>query len=164
MEDNTVCVVNITTLSIYAFLKKDEHQDQLLERANKYRSEKIASWDQNRKRHPCKRFEEYYTESLNIKYELMTFSEFDHMQREFYLKKPLYEVSAETYDDMLNVLPPLKWCTIQGIEMFCMSEVYTGTFTTQYAKVGDKYYGKMVDISDKSTWIHNFMKDEVNIK
>lgn len=69
------------------------------------------------------------------------------------------ETTEEIFSEMLNVLPPLYWCTIDGVEMFCMSEMYTGTFTNQYARVGEKYYTAMVDITDQSTWIHKLLKN-----
>ena len=69
------------------------------------------------------------------------------------------EITEETFEDMLNVLPPIKWCTIDGIEMFCMSEMLTGFYTSQYIhdKGTNKYYHKIVDVTDKATWGHNFI-------
>ena len=39
--------------------------------------------------------------------------------------------------------------------MFCTSEMLTGTYTTQYAAYNGKYYSKIVDVTDESTWIYN---------
>ncbi|MGL5436016.1 MAG: hypothetical protein ACRDBO_11535, partial [Lachnospiraceae bacterium] len=72
--------------------------------------------------------------------------------------QPLKETTEEQFEEALNVLPPLKWCTIDGIEMFCMSEMYTATYTNQYARYEGKYYKKMVDVTDKSTWLNNYLK------
>ena len=52
------------------------------------------------------------------------------------------------------------WCTVEGVEMFCMSEMWTGTYTTQYAhdhRTG-KYYSKMVDVTDRDTWINTYLR------
>ena len=49
---------------------------------------------------------------------------------------------------------------VNGVEMFCMSEMYSDTYTTQYAydhRTG-KYYCKMVDSEDTSTWIHTLLR------
>ena len=84
----------------------------------------------------------------------MTYEEYHAAERAFYIEQPLEEVTAERFYEMLNVLPPRCWITLKGVEMFCMSEMLTGTYTDQYAKAGDKYYTKIVDAKDRSTWIH----------
>ena len=72
------------------------------------------------------------------------------------VKNLIKEVTEEQFNDALDVLPPLKWCTIDGIEMFCISEMTDGTYTAQYARTPDgKYYCATVDVMDKSTWINN---------
>jgi hypothetical protein len=65
------------------------------------------------------------------------------------------EITREDFYEALDCLPPLKWCTKSNVEMFCMREMYTGTYTTQYAKKDGKYYSAMVDVTDENTWIHN---------
>lgn len=95
---------------------------------------------------------------------IMTFAEFDALDRELTLSRGVYEVDELTFDEMLNVLPPLKWCdrtSEQGVKVneFCMSEFDHGPFTQQYARahIGGRtrYYGATVDYFDESTWIHN---------
>ena len=73
------------------------------------------------------------------------------------VKNLIKEVTEEQFNAALDVLPPLKWCTIDGIEMFCISEMTDGTYTTQYAhnEHNGKYYCATVDVMDKSTWINN---------
>ena len=88
----------------------------------------------------------------------MTWDDFQAGQKRHLLNGELKEITKKEWEEMLNVLPPLMWCTIDGVNMFCMSEMYTGTFTTQYARYNEKYYCKMVDSADKSTWIHNLLK------
>lgn len=96
---------------------------------------------------------------------IMTFGEFLRRERELVLSREVYEVSKETWWEMLEVLPPLKWvdrhCAARDccVNEFCMSEFNSGSYTTQYARVetdeGTKYYGATVDYFDESTWIHN---------
>lgn len=91
------------------------------------------------------------------KYEMMTFSEYLERQKKEMVSGPVTEVTKEDFDNALNCLPPLKWCTRHNMEMFCMREMYTGTYTTQYAYslVSGKYFSAMVDITDENTWINN---------
>lgn len=94
------------------------------------------------------------------RYEAMTWDEYNYRQRAHLLAGEPMEVTRALFDEQLNALPPLEWCTLQGVEMFCMSEMWTGTYTTQYAhdKRADKYYSKMVDVTDRTTWIHNYLR------
>lgn len=94
-------------------------------------------------------------EMKNTKYGVMLMSEFFRIQREKVLSRPVVEITEKDFYDHLNVLPPLKWGTINGVEMFCMSEFDFGVYTGQYAMVGDKFYCATVDYFDQSTWIHN---------
>lgn len=93
-------------------------------------------------------------------YAVMTFDEHQAMERAHVLALPLHEITKERFHEMLDVLPPLKWCRQDGVEMFCMSEFFTGTYTDQYAHdhATDKYYSKLVDFLDPSTWIHEVLK------
>ena len=90
---------------------------------------------------------------------VMSLDDFRKLQKKRLLLGDPEEITAEKFDEMLNILPPLKWVTINNIEMFCMCEMYTGSYTTQYAhdKKNNKYYSKMVDVLDRSTWLHNFL-------
>ena len=94
-------------------------------------------------------------EMKNTKYEVMTYPEFEKKQRERVLSLPVHETTEEEFYAHLEMLPPLKWGTINGVEMFCMSEFDFGPYTTQYARVNGKHYCATVDYFDKSTWIHN---------
>lgn len=54
--------------------------------------------------------------------------------------KPWVEISKETWWDMLEVLPPEKWQTVGGVEMFRMSEYTCGNITGHYARIGERYF------------------------
>ena len=60
-------------------------------------------------------------------------------QEEQYCSPPI-EVTAEQWDDALNVLPPRRWRHDGHVEGFCMSEFLTGNLTAHYFRVGGKYY------------------------
>lgn len=95
----------------------------------------------------------------HAKYELMTFDEFLSRQRAAIMDEPVEETTAEKYEDALCVLPPLHYVTINGVTMFCMGEMLTGTYARQYAKIGNRFYTAVVDVKDKSTWLHNRLPD-----
>lgn len=49
--------------------------------------------------------------------------------------KPWIEIDEDRWDEMLNVLPPMRWRTVRGIEFFQMSEMLTGDLTGTFAKI-----------------------------
>lgn len=96
------------------------------------------------------------------RYEAMTWDEYVARQRAHLLAGEPQEVTEEQFMEQLDVLPPLHWCTINGIEMFCMSEMWSGSYTTQYAydRSTGKYYSKTVDSEDRSTWINTYLREQ----
>lgn len=100
-------------------------------------------------------FEKCAENERRAKYELMTFDEFLSRQRAVLLGNPVEETTAEKYEDALCVLPPLHYVTINGVTMFCIGEMLTGTYARQYAKIGNRFYTAVVDTKDKTTWLHN---------
>jgi len=84
-------------------------------------------------------------------------TEYRKAEREFYLQ-PEVEIPREKYWEMLEVLPPMAWRQSFRFESFNMSEHETGPYTRQYARRGDegdgaRYFMKMVDVTDKTTWM-----------
>lgn len=53
---------------------------------------------------------------------------------------PWHEINAETYEEMLNVLPPQKWESVGSVSIFRMCEYMTSNITAHYAQVGDRYF------------------------
>lgn len=60
---------------------------------------------------------------------------------------------------MLDVLPPILYTRRGAVVSFCMCEMFTGSWSAQYAHdlTSDRYYTKIVDVRDESTWIYNFL-------
>jgi len=54
--------------------------------------------------------------------------------------KPWQEISEEKWRDMLEVLPPEKWQTVKGVEIFRMSEYTSGNITGHFARLGECYF------------------------
>ena len=141
---------------VYDFCTPETAQ-KIIDRATEKARETVETYNSHIVNYPeradywesCKK--EYET----AKYEMMTFEEYLSRQKKAMVSGEVTEITEENYNDALNCLPPLKWCNREGFELFCMREMYTGTYTTQYAKKNGKYYRAMVDASDENTWIHN---------
>jgi hypothetical protein len=76
--------------------------------------------------------------------------------RDYYLgaaSNALKPITAEAWTSALECLPPLHWHRADGVERFCLSEFYTDTLTHQYARLGELYCVRLVDATDRSTWI-----------
>lgn len=54
--------------------------------------------------------------------------------------KPWTEISEDAWTDALEVLPPQKWKTVDGVELFRMSEYTTGNITTHYARIAGRCF------------------------
>jgi len=85
-------------------------------------------------------------------YRPMTWDEYRAGQKAHYLD-PLKEILAEDWEYALNVLPPVRWEQVDGVERFMMSERICDTITASYAKFNGRYFRRNVDMADRSTWI-----------
>jgi hypothetical protein len=54
--------------------------------------------------------------------------------------KPWREITEKEWWENLEVLPPEKWQTLQGVEIFRMSEYLSGNITGHFAKIGSRYF------------------------
>ncbi len=90
-------------------------------------------------------------------YEPMTYEEYKAKEREFYLSDPATPITPKQFTEMLEVLPPDHWENKGDFESFLMSEHWSGPYTQQYARRGRgddaKYWTKLVDSTDRSTWM-----------
>lgn len=157
-----ICIVNTESMTIWNFCT-EETAAQEIERANVSNLADIARYKELLN-HPANNDGKFtrwlaQAEAKQGKFVPMTYEEFKAAEREKLLAYPLHEITEERFYEMLDVLPPLHWTRIDGVEIFCMSEMFTGTFSDQYAhdhRTG-KYYCKLVDVCDRSTWIHNLL-------
>ena len=96
----------------------------------------------------------YYNEK-RLQYVVMSYKRFEQLQRRRVLK-PATLSDADTFNEMLNVLPPYKWTSHGGGEIFLMSEFNVSNFTASYSRYkgsfGEIYLYKVVDAYDKTTW------------
>lgn len=157
---NELCVVDIKFFHIYDFANSKEQAEETLLKAKKSKEKDVKTWENHCQNYPdVEQFKVYLEQAKNKEYQIMTYEEFLQMEREHYINSPMTKITEEKFMEMLNVLPPMKWCTIQGIEMFCISEMLTGTYTSQYLhdKRSNEFYHKIVDVRDKETWGYNFI-------
>ena len=170
LSRDTLCVAETTTLSIYCidgiyYMNGDTSLtiNERLQKAIKEHQKDLKNfkkWAKEEKKYNNTYWAERFKRESKYNYIIMTLGEFDQKQREAYLNTPLKEITEQIFDERLDILPPEKYCTIDNITMFCMCEHLTLNYTYQYAwdKNTNKYYSKIVDVSDKTTWVHNLLR------
>ena len=165
MNDIEMCVVNIANMQVFDYTFEKRECSDLLQKAETYKAENIERYTRYIDEYPQNK--EYWKICLekekNAMFEVMTFDDYLSKQKEYFISKPMSEVDEETWNNMLDILPPLHYCERNGVVMFCIMEMYTGTYTNQYAydRKTKKYWTKMVDCTDPTTWIDTFLRKEV---
>lgn len=160
-----IIIVNTNTMNVYSFVGfmiKNETPKEALKRAIESNKKDIKTWENNILIHgTCEKFENYLKQHKQNKFEIMTYEKFEKLERENILSKPLHEITEEQFNEMLNVLPPMKWYNNSHISMFLMSEFYTASYTSQYChdKINNKFYSKMVDAFNNETWIDKIIQN-----
>lgn len=59
------------------------------------------------------------------------------------------EITEESWWEALEVLPPEKWQTVRGVEIFRMCEYLSGNITAHYAKLHGKFFARNCSTSEK---------------
>ena len=150
-------IVNTNKMSVYTFCNEDNEQEKL-NKAIESNNKDMETWSTNCIKYPdWEDSKKYLQEAQKASYKIMTYEEYLKLEKEYYLSLPLEEITEEKFTDMLEVLPPLKWVTINGTNEFLMREFWTGSYTQQYARKNERFYSKMVDANDQNTWIHNLI-------
>ena len=155
-------IINVTNCTAWSYADTDEKAAEKLSEAIQYAKESAELCERNAVDYPtlAEMYERHAAEYKAARYEIMTFEEFQKRQRAKLIAGDPIEETAEEYNDALDILPPTHWVQIDGVSEFCMCEMLTGSYTTQHAHDlrTDKYYCKTVDVLDKSTWIHNYIR------
>jgi hypothetical protein len=58
------------------------------------------------------------------------------------------EITEEEWDDALEVLPPEKWETVRGVNIFRMCEYLTGDITAHFASLRGKFFARNCSTSE----------------
>lgn len=159
-SDTEYCVYDRTAMSMYGFAASAEEAVKLLQAANSYKAGRIFAFERRIGRDPADTESRCYLQQEKEKvYEAGLYSDFLVYERQKVLSAPLTEIDKNTYVFQFDLLPPLKWCQRNGIDLFCSPEMYSGSYTTQYAHDPStgKYYSKLVDVQDENTWIHKYL-------
>lgn len=153
-------IMKKATVETFDFLAKNETPEHAIQRAQEYYKKMLDDYKSNLINYPdsaayWRERIEATEKTLTSGFEIVTFSDFLKMKKKYLCNGELTEITKEDFDEHYDMLPPLRWCTYNNVEMFCMCEMYTGTFTTQYAysHVTGKCYCAMVDVTDPETWI-----------
>lgn len=95
---------------------------------------------------------EQYKEKKGGNLKVVDGVELDALLKEYHenLKEDFTEVTEERFFDALECLPPKRWHTHRGIELFFMCEAYTGTLYTCYARVNKSHYKALRCITESS--------------
>ena len=71
------------------------------------------------------------------------------------LQSPFVEIKEETWYDMLNVLPPMRWTKVGNSEFFFCMEALTADLHSVYVRKGNKYYTALRSKFEKAENIFN---------
>lgn len=95
-------------------------------------------------------------------YEVMFPEAFALYERNYFLSKPIEDITEEYYRDLLSKVSAKDIYTEDGVEMFNMIDLYlyNDKYTKQFARKGNKCVAKMVDLHDKSTWLNIVLNKE----
>jgi hypothetical protein len=156
--DYNFVIVETSAVQTFDFMIIGESVSEAEARGNKYYQKELELVKSHLKNYGGEYWEnqvQLISKKVDAGCKLMTYKQYKEAQRKHLLDGELTEITEDKFEDALNVLPPICWTTHNNIEMFCMSEMYMGSYTSQYAhdKKTDKYYTKLVDCKDKSTWI-----------
>lgn len=85
---------------------------------------------------------EKYNDNKEKGAQIMTWPELEELHTKFKedQKTQPKEITKEQWWEMLEILPPCKWYSRQGIELFHMSERLTDNLVDWYARAGDQYF------------------------
>lgn len=156
----TKCVVNTTTVSLWGMERESKPIEEVLKDAEERKAEDIRIYNSHIKNYPENKemWQKRLEETLCTNNQIMKYGDYLELERKHCLDGELQQITEKEWEEHLNILPPIKWCTINGVTMFCMSEFLRGTYTTQYASYNGSYYCKTVDAFDEATWIYNLLK------
>lgn len=90
---------------------------------------------------------------------ILTEKQYEAKQRALYIKPPK-EITEARYYEMLDVLPPLRFVTRNGVQSFILAEPLDLNYCTQFAKYNGKYYTAVVEYGNPETYLENILTKE----
>ena len=75
-------------------------------------------------------------------FRLIDAEEYDQLEADYNktLKTSPSEITLERFEEMLNILPPARWHTDNGVELFHISEHISGPMVSWFAKTKDRCF------------------------
>lgn len=156
-------IVNMAFIDVFDFLRDNESEKQAIKRGNTYYKDELNLVTSHLENYGGDYWKEQVSEigkKVFAGCKVMSYEQFKQLERNKILTGEVTEITKEHFNEMMDVLPPLYWCNHHNVEMFCMSEMYSGSYTNQYAYdlVNGKYYTAMVDSLDSGTWIDRLLE------
>ena len=84
-----------------------------------------------------------YVNELGPEFKILPFAqavELIETEQEKLFINPWIEIKEDNFFENLEILPPEKWQTVKGVNMFRMCEYLTGNITAHYARIGKRYF------------------------
>ena len=157
-ETQKQVIAGLNMLSVFKFVAAESNGEKELLQAQEYLENQIKSLKNLIA--GCRRpdFRKQWEDSLRTiwktEYQIVPIEDFYAAERKKMLSDPLKRITEKQYWDALDVLPPLHHeRLVDGSERFCMREFYTNTYTIQYFHSREGWFCRMVDYSDRDTWI-----------
>lgn len=106
---------------------------------------------------------EQYAKERGFPVRIVHSAELDQLINDFNesMKSEPVEITKDAWWYALEVLPPCKWKTVRGVELFHVSERLTSNLVSWYGRIGENYYTcTQADAIDLELLAEKFAKAE----
>lgn len=141
---------------------KDNEIEAAVKKANKNLRSRLRIKEQSYEHMPTYFNKAVLLAMYNASLEVMSIDEYTKRKRRFYLGNELVEVDSIDWDSLYNSLKEAKLSEHNSVKM--LTEIpLDDSYAKQYAVCNHRYYSKMVDLNDETTWIYNFLNKDGSI-
>ena len=141
---------------------KDNEIEAAVKKANKNLRSRLRIKEQSYEHMPTYFNKAVLLAMYNASLEVMSIDEYTKRKRRFYLGNELVEVDSIDWDSLYNSLKEAKLSERNSVKM--LTEIpLDDSYAKQYAVCNHRYYSKMVDLNDETTWIYNFLNSDGSI-
>lgn len=141
---------------------KDNEIEAAVKKANKNLRSRLRIKEQSYEHMPTYFNKAVLLAMYNASLEVMSVDDYIKRKRRFYLGDELVEVDSIDWDSLYNSLKEAKLSERNSVKM--LTEIpLDDSYAKQYAVCNHRYYSKMVDLNDETTWIYNFLNKDGSI-
>lgn len=141
---------------------KDNEIEAAVKKANKNLRSRLRIKEQSYEHMPTYFNKAVLLAMYNASLEVMSIDDYTKRKRRFYLGDELVEVDSIDWDSLYNSLKEAKLSERNSVKM--LTEIpLDDSYAKQYAVCNHRYYSKMVDLNDETTWIYNFLNKDGSI-